>query len=408
MSAKILKHCINIRLKLSLYTAGTGIIQYNQKTGLFQPSTIFLLHTKFISQVGFVYNLVLLHFLWETIDFNDYENFAGSMLGVAEVATIYISIFIKSRVLRYSKEFCNNLNNHFELLEKIEDLRKRATITPAAPRFKKAEWLITALALVTLFFGLALVPAFCVLAMEPNHRMFLYMFEFDIALRPQSLPALIFLFVCVMDISTFLFVVVIGGLIHIMIAPYIFIGLSPNRVNSRGIIQTDQSVRVSYKLETTSFGILDENEVVKFARHLQLLNDQLNFVYACLEISSHHALVLVVFVCTSFMFIRAWETILQAGYAMVVLAICGILAGLAAEYIESFFIGTLVDATKYFVGKGKALPLQNSVYRKFIRSFPKYLTFKIAEPFFNITNETFLEFLDQCFNFLVTLLTFNV
>lgn len=408
MSAKIIKRCIDLRLKLALCSSGSIIIIYNQETYQFQPSSIIArLHTKFLSMCGVIYIATMSYFLWKTIEFSDYQVFAGNMLGVAEVVTVLLTISMKRRVLNFCKEFCDNLNEHFKLLERIEELRRQAYITPSASPFKAVEWLVAAVAIVPAFFSLAFIPATCV-TLEPNHRFCLHVFDTNISLRLQFLHFFIAVFVSVMDLSTLIFMVVTGELLHIMIVPYVFIGLSAEQTQARKIINEGNVIRVSYKLDTVSFGILEEDEVIVLARQMHVLNNRQNFVYACLEISSHHVVMLVIFVCTSFMFIRAWKTLFLAGYVVISLAIVGILVGLVVEHIESLYIGTLASASNHFVTKGKALFVPRSVYERFIKSYPKYLTFKIAHPFYNITNATFLEFLDQCFNFLVALLTFDV
>lgn len=404
-----IKDCIKRHVKFALYTGYLGLIQYDEIADIFQPACFTSrLHSTLASLAVIFYIFpAFSYFLWSERLNTSIILFASNMTGIAEMCVLLLTAFIKQQVFQSTSKYCTLLNEHLERLDKILELlqnNQNPGVAPIKNRIKSFEWLFLGFSTACNLVPFLFLPTICV-PYEPTHRYFQTFFEVDVSLNLRSLPVLLLIFWIAMDTALVVFLASAVGLFEIMLLPVATEIITPAHVSSMSL---SSSHIINYRFNSQLHRDLDEDSVVRNYRYIQVLNCHTNLIYSCLSITSHHAVTMITLVCLAFLCIRTWYILVAvgfSGYVMLGLCLCGMPACLVIEYVECLKIGKIVDATKQFVCNGNALVRRTTRFGKFIRSCPKYLTIRSADPFFLITKETFIQYLDEAMNFLVTLLT---
>lgn len=409
MSANFIKTFINYRLKYSLYTSFLGIIQYNSETGSFVPAPFkSRLNTTLISLIVFtVWTPMWIYFAWTERNQPDYTLFAGLMIGVVEQSTAMMSSALNIQFQLHCTAYCKLLDEHFRLMDSIKEHQQ--SNTQPTRGFQKFQRLLLFASITTLIFPFAFMPAICV-PFESIHRLLLLFYEIDIKFDWHFWHIFYSYYCMVVDACDVVYVSIIGILLHLMLMPYAVQTFTPKEIASKTTVVENGRRRVVYDFATESQEMVSEERIILHYRYLQILNSRLNGIFGCLALSVHHAGTLISFSCLSFFVIKSWYILVGTGSGIVLLlgALIGMVATLFMEYVQAHSIGDLVDASRNFREKGDSLVPRTSLYAKFIMSCPDYMTLQSAHPFYSITKETFVEFLNKGFDFLVTLLTFQI
>lgn len=220
----------------------------------------------------------------------------------------------------------------------------------------------------------------------------------------SSVPVFLIIFLVASDIALVIFLIIAVALLEIMLLPCFTELYSPKTIASISLNETNQ---VEFQFNSEILGVVEEATVIGKYRYMQVLNCHTNTVYSCISLACHHALLLVTVVFFAYISIRAWDILTSLGvfgcillaFLLTVVFIC-----LLIEYIECIQLGQIASATSQFKETGKSTAPGKTYFGKFIKSCPNYLTMRIADPFFLITKETFIQFMNQVLDLLVALL----
>lgn len=160
--------------------------------------------------------------------------------------------------------------------------------------------------------------------------------------------------------------------------------------------------QTQYEITTKQLGTLDESSIIHLFRCCQVINKLANGVLACMEVSFMQIVLLVMYVVLSYMIIAGQQLVFE-NEALVGFALVGLFTSLYIEFQVAAMTDEIVTASTKFVSKSLKLSLRKSMYWKFAKSCPKCLDIKIAYPFFQMSKQTFPEFVLEGLNFLVTL-----
>ncbi|CAL8130777.1 unnamed protein product [Orchesella dallaii] len=157
---------------------------------------------------------------------------------------------------------------------------------------------------------------------------------------------------------------------------------------------------------TLKLGAASHHQIIFVYRSHQLLWTHYNALIAKLRISLHFAMLHVLVVALTFIVIRYMGEFLRDGeYFFAFLIVSGLLSSIVTAKLECKLIGKLVKDSVNMKEKLLKLSGRGGFVYKTARSFLPHRALS-TYPFFVVTNETFLEFLDICVDHVVNLLLF--
>ncbi|CAL8070558.1 unnamed protein product [Orchesella dallaii] len=146
---------------------------------------------------------------------------------------------------------------------------------------------------------------------EPMHEFFQDVFEVDVSLKVNYLPILLLITWVIYSCGGIAFHIMSVVIIYFEFTVVCISSLMPQSlVPHRG----QENFRMpEYHVQTTSFGILHETEVLQMYRTLQVFNILSNNIFATILLSAHHPLLMLILVGLSFILIRFFEFVYAAG-----------------------------------------------------------------------------------------------
>jgi len=233
---------------------------------------------------------------------------------------------------------------------------------------------------------------------EPVHNILSDWFEIQISLNLQSIPYILGVTWGALNCASASFSMIILPLTYVWGSLIYGSSLTP-----RNLQVCRAKGRFQYKIETQSFGVLNEEKFVGMFKTQQLLNVLINEIISSILISFHHIAFMIILVGVSLLMITSPGMIWNAGPQIMVMGLSGIFVVAVLAFMECKKFGEIVDASEKFIFKSKSLANRRSPYRKFIISCRR-LTINSAHPFYTVRRRTFLEFFHQYLDFLTTLL----
>ncbi|CAL8136229.1 unnamed protein product [Orchesella dallaii] len=254
-----------------------------------------------------------------------------------------------------------------------------------------------------LFFGSILFPL-CYAGLfcnehEPVHNLFKDWLEVDVSIEFQYLPLIFLFFWAAMNGGSAVFDLVFLLILYLWTSLIIMMSMVPKAVASQVSIL---SGRISYKIHTNCFGLLDEDEVMAMYRTQQLFNVLVNEIFESLLVSGHQVGLMVLLVFSSFLLMVFPRLLLSAG-----IFAFGFVAGVLFVvvlmlYMECTKLGQLSEVSDQILEHNKNMTYRSSLFHKFLKSCPN-IKVKIASPFYSITQSTMGDVFEEYLNFLVTL-----
>lgn len=161
--------------------------------------------------------------------------------------------------------------------------------------------------------------------------------------------------------------------------------------------------RNNVTLQTSFYGVLSDEEIIKKFRYQQLLNLLVNHVVANVRISMQHVAMLTA-ACTMACFaVKYTSVVVEAGVVGYIIVGTFFMVPVLIEYLEASYFGSIVQLSQELKQKCDKLVGRRMLMKVFSRSCVT-LYVKEAYPFFNITKDHFLAFMSEVVDKTITLL----
>ncbi|CAL8116240.1 unnamed protein product [Orchesella dallaii] len=154
------------------------------------------------------------------------------------------------------------------------------------------------------------------------------------------------------------------------------------------------------KLELEKYGYVQDDEIIRSYRTLQLFNCLMNEIFSSLAMAFHHVAILVCVCAMAYFAIKMNDAVGLSGYMILGGAMAMLLT---VEYTECDKFGNLLDISGAFMVNGSRVAPRGSLFRKFIRSCPLFYV-RAAHPFFTMDRMTFAGFWNEVVDKTITLL----
>ncbi|CAL8085704.1 unnamed protein product [Orchesella dallaii] len=234
---------------------------------------------------------------------------------------------------------------------------------------------------------------------DPIHQLLLDVFEIDVKLELRYIKILGFMFWVLSSIGVVIFQILVLIVVYYGFANICMASLVPRNLH---LHHTSQRLH-KYHVETTCFGVLEDEEVVRMYRTQQMFNVLVNDIYASLLFSIHQPILMIIIVGISFVVFKIFHVVVAMGFLAPVMAFGGIFVVLFVVYLESENLGMLIEHSAAFKIVGRGFSSRRSLLWKFAVSCP-ILWFDLAHPFFKISRGTFCDFFCKYVDFFITLL----
>ncbi|CAL8141043.1 unnamed protein product [Orchesella dallaii] len=256
--------------------------------------------------------------------------------------------------------------------------------------------------------GSAFVPfAFgaCVcVGIEPTHAMLQEWLEVNISFKPKFIPFILFMAWIVSDAANTVFVMSTLCFLYLVLGRTVASGMTPQSV-TKTVLPNSSKVKFSvrYNLNTRYFGVLDDMTIIRMFRTEQVINSWINSILGSILVSAHHVAYMLTLIGAAVTLLRATEEVIDGGILPLAVMLIGVFAPLCMEYAESVEISELCDKSDGFVRSCIHMTDRRTMLYKFAKSCPK-LRVHTAYPFYNISRDTFPQFLSQVQEFLISIL----
>ncbi|CAL8085702.1 unnamed protein product [Orchesella dallaii] len=263
---------------------------------------------------------------------------------------------------------------------------------------KEIDFLVIYLAIVCTLMPIAYGGIF-LQRYEPVHQLFLDVFEIDVTFELRHINILVSIFWALSSCGVVIFHTIVVIVVYYEFANICLSSLVPRNLH---LHHTSQRLH-KYDVETTCFGVLEDEEVVQMYRTQQMFNVLVNDIYASLLFSIHQPILMIIIVGLSFVVFKIYHVVVAMGFLAPVMAFGGIFVVLFVVYLESENLGMLIEHSAAFKIIGRGFSSRRSLFWKFAVSCPN-LWFDLAHPFFKISRGTFWDFFCRYVDFLINLL----
>ncbi|CAL8130162.1 unnamed protein product [Orchesella dallaii] len=186
--------------------------------------------------------------------------------------------------------------------------------------------------------------------------------------------------------------------------PCCYFAISNSSIKNVTPIQLDKMSNPRHcTIQTQTYGVMEDTEVILFYRIQQLFNLLYNDIMASLLISSNFVACIIITSVFTFFTIKCQNVLEETGVVGYSLVFGIILVCLAAIYVESSMLGRIVGFSNDFIRIGKNTAGRKTAFAKGVRSCTT-LYLEHAYPFFRIDKRTFLEFADHAVDKTIILL----
>ncbi|CAL8143433.1 unnamed protein product [Orchesella dallaii] len=268
-------------------------------------------------------------------------------------------------------------------------------------RIRRTEFLVALTAGLTTFVPFAYGACLCI-PMEATHAVLQEWLEIDVSAAFEFAPLILFFVWMVSNGGSVIFIAATVMLEYMVLAINCISVITPDRVRTQKTF-TVETRTIRYEVQTSCFKSLDDMQVVNMYRTQQIINNILNEILATILFSLHHVFCLVIFVGTTYTILKVPEVLATGGPLTLFGFICGALIPVFLEYFEAIELNELTEVSMTFKGKCNDIMSRRSMLRKFAVSCPP-LRIQAGYPFFNVSRDTFTQFMSQCIDFLISLL----
>jgi len=105
------------------------------------------------------------------------------------------------------------------------------------------------------------------------------------------------------------FDIIILLLLHIWLTIVCLESLTPISATSQFYRKNQKQGQLAYTFQTSSFGLMDDQQILHFYRTQEILSGLINEIYGSILFASHHVVVMVVLIGLSFLLINSPEII---------------------------------------------------------------------------------------------------
>ncbi|CAL8147180.1 unnamed protein product [Orchesella dallaii] len=314
--------------------------------------------------------------------------YACACLGL--MGNLYVLLLTKR------EEFVNYVTVSID--NSLRDQEKYKELLQCHPEAKRIQTLseciiflvAAATVVVPVIFGTVIFHEFC-----PEHQMFLRLFEVKIRFEWKFVPLWLYVNYITLQCCDLIFILDIGGILYLNNCITWLRLLKPVAIKA-----APESPKFLCNLGCT----LDRNEVIMVYKKQQLLHGRFHGFFASNLVTGHHATFLHINAIGLYICIRRWENIYKPEYFM---AILGPFFCILAEWIEVNFVENVMAKSAAYLN---ALDSLTKTGNWRLKGFRKYwealhvLEPKLAYPYYMLTYENFLLFLNEVVDKVVFLL----
>ncbi|CAL8141105.1 unnamed protein product [Orchesella dallaii] len=329
---------------------------------------------------------------------------ATNIIGVALTCGIGIIAVAAYHILAYYNNMRCVVNQIYKLSDELEKMmsEKRAHFNNEQERLIKAcEYVLLISVIFSTFTPLG-YGIFFTSEREPVHQLFREWLDIEVNLDFHSLPIILLFMWAALAGGGAAFLVIYVVVLYIFFALTCISSLSPTNIYIH-VMKAGERVD-KYTIDTTSFGLMGEQEAILAYRTQQLITVYMNEIFASVLISLHQVALMVILVGTSFMLITVSKDLANAEVSVVAFVASVMVCVVFVVSCECFLIGKITDSSKQMLVTSKNLTSsRRSLYKKFLKSCTQ-LSLNAAYPFFTIDRDTFVKFMCQYLDFLIQLL----
>ncbi|CAL8070560.1 unnamed protein product [Orchesella dallaii] len=290
------KSVITIRWKLFHFIGNSAFVDWDSNkrefTALSSSLTYMLYNATMLTYGGFIFQAVLATYLVsKSLGVEDglHDQVVSTIVaGWVEWALLSCFIFVSWIVKQHGMEMNYLCNQVFRYCRQIEDKMCHHNLHFELEQLnyiKEIEFFVFLIGVLTTILPPAYLPFFLT-ENETMHEFFQDVFEVDVSLKVSHLPILLLITWAMYSCGGVAFHILSVAVIYLEFTVVCISSLMPqNLVLHRG---QENSRRSEYHVQTTSFGILHETEVLQMYRTLQVFNILSNNIYASILLSAHH------------------------------------------------------------------------------------------------------------------------
>ncbi|CAL8145958.1 unnamed protein product [Orchesella dallaii] len=410
-----MKKMLYYRILFNKYLTRACILDCDTKLNQFKEPKGYLKFNMFlIAHVILFYTLMMVIWLeLKDFDAEDTEiptdfQFGSYVLGWIWTGCAFMLATVMNRLLEYSSQLAYVMNQIFHYDEKIQEnltshwKNNNSQYNNPHERMAQAvELMVFGCAILTAALPLALISAMCT-DYEPTHILIKEWFEVELSFVPQHFPFLLLMLWGAFVIAEVTFEILVTLLVYVVFVTCYTSSLFP--VLAKLVVIPSSRQIIQYRIETRHFGTMQDSQLVEMFRVQQIINILINDIFASLLVSFHHVVCLLVFVGLSFILLEFSHLLAELGIMISVAVVACWFAPLVVIYVESVNGGGIFDTTSAFVKQCKHSTIRRSVLRKYAASWAT-LVLETAYPFYKVHRNTFLEFVMQGIDFIITLVT---
>ncbi|CAL8146241.1 unnamed protein product [Orchesella dallaii] len=243
---------------------------------------------------------------------------------------------------------------------------------------------------VPFIFAMVLFQTFC-----PEHQILLRYFEVKVKFEWKFMPFLAYAIYMILQACDMVFIIDIGGILYLNSCPVWLELIQPEAVEIQ-----EGTPKFRCHIGCT----LNEVEVLRLYKEQAILEEGFNAIFANHLATGHHSSFLYISTLGLFICIRHWRFIHQLGFLMApVAAFCCTLA----EYIEGRYVEKVADTSAQYLHSLRVLANEDGRrlrrLQKCLKSY-RPLQPQIAYPYYTLTRENYLLFVNSIVDNLVSFL----
>ncbi|CAL8145255.1 unnamed protein product [Orchesella dallaii] len=334
------------------------------------------------------------------VDFQPRDEASSILSGLAHITYAFACTLLMGNLeillITRRREFLEFINMTIQNDLRYQEIYKESlNRLPNIKRYhKESDALLLLIAVGTVvvpfIFGWVIFQEFC-----PEHQILLRYFEIKVKLEWKYVPMLVYAIYMALQACDILFIIDIGALLYLNSCLVWLQFIHPDAVEIE-----EETPKFRCHIGCT----LNEFEVLRVYKEQEILQEGFNAMFANRLVTGHHSSFLYISTCCLFICIRHWRFIHQPRFLMAPL---GAICCTFAEYVEGRFAENVTDTSGEYLHSLGVLanrePRRLRTLRKCLKSH-RPLQPQLAYPYYKLTRENYLLFVNSIVNNLVSFL----
>lgn len=291
---------------------------------------------------------------------------------------------------RNEMRFCIN-----QLIQLNNQILQKLPLSEAHHRkLKRIEMLASTLSVVCFLVPLA-ISILVVCPMEPCHIIIQEWFDIDISFEPRFIPFFILTFTGFYNCT---------NTVHVFACLLLFYHSVATTCLDDIIISGTTTPNGRHCLvKTKSWNIVEDTEVIRLYRVLQYFQILFNNIFSHILVAFHHVGFLVCTAVLMFFIIKYQHVVAELGIFANIVIIALASVPVISVSMQSSMCEEVVGVSNRFRSLGLRRTKRRTVINKFLKSCNTFYL-KLTHPFYSMHKDTFLLFMNQVLDSIITLL----